>query len=207
MIMINKLKDSLKSCLSELKNNPLVDGIVLEESVSDEYERYYLYIVYNDSPVYIKQTTGVDFFSKSDSIRNKIDNLYWKKRGYEGAIESPDIVPGEMELHAEVNRSAANAAASEMDALKSILSDVHELENKEYTKFIRENMNSLDSTIIKLKLDYRYIYIDKTKRCIFRSESASDKAYVRPYILFNRTNRIMRTPDRPKIMHLKDRIV
>ena len=207
MIMINKLKDSLKSCLSELKNNPLVDGIVLEESVSDEYERYYLYIVYNDSPVYIKQTTGVDFFSKSDSIRNKIDNLYWKKRGYEGAIESPDIVPGEMELHAEVNRSAANAAASEMDALKSILSDVHELENKEYTKFMREYMNSLDSTIIKLKLDYRYIYIDKTKRCIFRSESASDKAYVRPYILFNRTNRIMRTPDRPKIMHLKDRIV
>ena len=207
MIMINKLKDSLKNYLSELKNNPLVDGIVLEESVSDEYERYYLYIVYNDSPVYIKQTTGVDFFSKSDSIRNKIDNLYWKKRGYEGAIESPDIVPGEMELHAEVNRSAANAAASEMDALKSILSDVHELENKEYTKFIRENMNSLDSTIIKLKLDYRYIYIDKTKRCIFRSESASDKAYVRPYILFNRTNRIMRTPDRPKIMHLKDRIV
>ena len=123
--------------INRIKKNPIVDGIVLqyekliipaEEAEAETYEVTTLYIVYNTDAKYIKRVTGEDFFGESDLMSTRITKLHFDRIGYEGAVDSPDIVPGPMQLHSEVNMEAANMCAREMEHLSSNLGIVREKE-------------------------------------------------------------------------------
>ena len=143
--------------INRIKKNPIVDGIVLqrmkivfqhEEAEDEIHEKATLYIVCNTNIKYIEKVTGEDFFGESKSI----GSLYWDKRGYEGAIESPDIVPGPMELHPNVNMEAANMCAREIEHLSSTRSSVEKKEQSIFNKYIDANTENLNANIKLLEM-------------------------------------------------------
>ena len=192
------LKKELLMKLEKLKNNPLVEGIVLQirrYPLLDKIEPilsedHIVWIVCNDDKYYIEKTTGIDYFKNTHALNYKINNLYLKKIAYEGGIESPDIVPNKKDLF--VNFEAAKCVTAEMNHLNHISSDVYDFENKKFEKFLRKQNDDINSDInnisTSLKSDIR---INKTSRHIFETSDINDSDFeCKSYILFNRYNDI-----------------
>lgn len=71
----------------ELKDIPIVEGVVLENKIYKDIVINNLFLILNREPSYIKKITGIDYYKNTNSLRHKIEILYSEKEELEAKKE------------------------------------------------------------------------------------------------------------------------
>lgn len=163
----------------ELKNIPIVEGIVLKNEISNDKVTNDLFIIVNTEPSYIKKITGVNYYKETNRLRHKLEELRWQKKGTEDA--------------------------DEIEKASQLLTQVTEYETEIYDKLITD-LNRKVNEIIK-EINALELKINISTSSLYTYETVEDENYRVGYqVFFNRLNNIkINTPE--EIINKKIKVI
>ena len=144
---------TINTVCSFIKKIPIVEGIVVKFSkFEDNTLDCTLLLFTNSDSSFVKKTTGIDCFSESENIKNKISDLLFSKRAYDGFCETPDIVPSPNDIElSNYDQNALDIIDYTVANLSSTLDSVEAMENDNYKRRITEYNEKLSNITKKLE--------------------------------------------------------